>query len=41
MSNFNNITSIKSFNDLNSSKINENKDFIILFFYLAAHCPCS
>ena len=33
MSNFNNITSIKSFNDLNSPKINENKDFIILFFY--------
>jgi len=33
MSNFNKIISIKSFNDLNSPKINENKDFIILFFY--------
>lgn len=33
MSKFNNITSISSFNDLNSTKINENKDFIILFFY--------
>ena len=33
MSNFNKIVSIKSFNDLNSPKINENKDFIILFFY--------
>jgi hypothetical protein len=33
MSSFNKITSITSFNDLKNNKINENKDYIILFFY--------
>ena len=33
MSNFDKITSITSFNDLKNNKINENKDYIILFFY--------
>lgn len=33
MSNFDNITSITSFDDLKQNKINENKDYIILFFY--------
>lgn len=33
MSIFDKITSITSFNDIKDNKINENKDYIILFFY--------
>jgi hypothetical protein len=40
MSTFENISSIVSLEQLNNSKINENKDYIILFFYMdmCSHC---
>ena len=40
MSTFDNISSIVSLEQLNNGKINENKDYIILFFYMngCSHC---
>lgn len=40
MSGFDNINSITSFNELNNPKINENKDYIILFFYYSGCGAC-